>query len=359
MVSKKLSILLLIMGVVIIPGCSVGLITMSNADKRLESLPHRDVSEMPVEITRDKEDPNKANLKLINNSTIELPNPSRMKYESFYFDLIRLVAVTGQLPNGEKYTTFLDTAYSDYVLVNSLVVLENELAIYPLGISNWFPSYMGLCELPSLQMGQAIIKNPPCMYIQQQWEVKLLGLPIWQQKGFLLGLGILKDFSYIEFNNVKKEVEFSATKIFEPDNPDIWDGYPLEIRDRRLMVKIPIDGKTLHLMFDTCGRYGMVARSDIWEQLPPKVRSGKIRDSRFQTGFFGELPCKRTKVKKLAIGNIKVKNAEIIILPEDSLYGGNYISMEFFKNTTVVLDFKNRLLWIKKMPPYNNRVACE
>ncbi len=347
---KLLSIILLLLGLGITHGCSVRLATMSIEDERLRSLPHRDFSEMPLKITTSKEDPNKTTIRPVNNSIIELPNVCRMKYQSFYFNYIGLVAVTGTLPNDKRYTVFLDTGHPGYVITNSLTVLENNLAICPLAESTVHSSYRGFCELPSLQLGQAVITDPPCVYLQQQWEVRLLGLPIWQQRGFLLGLSLLKDFSYIEFDNIKKEVELSVAKAFESDKSELWDSYPLEIKNGRLMVKMPVEGHTFNLMFDSCGRYGMVVGQDFFEKLPLEVSSEKIRDSKFQSGFLGELPCQRTKIKELNIGNVTVNSAEILILPEDSPYveAPISISMKFFKKTIVVLDFKSGLMWIKK-----------
>lgn len=340
----------LLLGLGLASGCSVKLATMSTEDERLRSLPHRDFSEMPLKITKSREDPNRTTISHINKGVISLTDTCRMKYQSFYFDLIGLVAVKVTLPNGKKYTALLDTGLPGYFCANSLTVLENNLTICPFGKSTSHSSYMGFCELPFLELGSAVINDPPCMYLQQQWEVRLLGLPIWQQKGVLLGLGLLKGFSYIEFDNIKKEVELSVIKVFESDKSELWDSYPLEIKNGRLMVKIPVEGQSFHLMFDSCGRYGMVVGSDFWGKLPLKVSSEKIRDSKFQSGFLGELPCQRTKIKKLNIGNVTAKNAEILILPEDSPYMGaaNSISMKFFKKTIVVLDFKNNLMWVKK-----------
>ena len=348
--SKYLFIIFLVTSLVITSGCSIKLARMNREDERLRSLPQRDFNEMPLKITKSKEDPNRFTISLINNSKIQLSRPCRIKYQSFYFDLVGLVAVTGTLPpNGKKYTVFLDSGHPGYVLTNSLTVLENNLAICHLGEVGWFSSDMGFCDLPALQLGQAIITDPPSEYLQQQWEVRLLGLPIWQQRGVLLGLGLLKDFSYIEFDNTKKEVEFSKSKVFKPDKSYLWDTYPFEIKNGRLMVEMPVEGQVFSLMFDTCGRYGMVVGTDFWEKLPLKTSSEKLSNSKFQSGFLGELHCKRTKIKELNIGNMELRNAEILILPKDSPYmaAAISISMKFFRKTVVVLDFKNGLMWVK------------
>lgn len=346
---RYITSLLLIL--VTMSGCSIRLVTKGTEDKRLRSLPHRDLSEMSLNITSSPEDPNSKIISQINNSKIELLNPCRIKYDSLYFDLIGLVAVKGTLPpNDKKYTVLLDTGHPGCAILNSLTILDNDFSICPLGESDVHSSYMGFCELPSLQLGQALITNPPCIYLQQQWEVQIFGLPIWQQRGVLLGLGSLKDFSYITFDNIHKEIELSATEKFIPDKIYRWDHYPFEIKDGQLIVSIPIEGKNCPLMFDTCGRYGLIVAQDFLERLPIKSKPEDIRDSTFQSGFLGQLPCKRTTIKKLNMGSLCIKNAETLILPEDSPYieTAYSISMKFFKKHVVVLDFKSNSMWIKK-----------
>ncbi len=337
---------------IILPGCSVKLVTMGSEDKRLNFLPRRDINEMSLTVTKSDKDPNRVEIWHINNSKIQLSKPCRIRYESFYFDFIDLIAVPGTLPNGKKYTILLDTGHQAYAIINSFTMQENNLPFCPLDEIKEIKSYIGFCELSSIQLGQAVIKNPPCAYFQQQWEVRLVGLPIWQQRGVLLGLGLLKEFSYILFDNVKKEVELSLSETFEPAGREKWDSYKFEIKKNYLIVNLPVEGQNFEMMFDSCGRYGMVLNSNFWETLSPKLNYGKIKDNEFQSGFRGELPCRRTKIKRLHIGNTIAKDAEVLILPEDSPYmdvaHSVSISMKYFKKTVVVLDFKNRLMWIKK-----------
>ena len=326
------------------------MVTTSEMSKELQHARRLAPNRGPVKITESEEEPSRI---VINwgwdKERIDLTEPCRVKYQTFYFDFIDLVVVPGTLPNGKTYSIWLDTGYPGYALTNGLTILENDFAIYPLGKDRATSAYTGICYLPSLQIGQATIINPPCYYLQQQWEVRLLGLPIWQQKGVIVGLGLLKDFRYIAFNNIKKEVEFAPTGPFEPDEPEHWNSHPFEIEKRQLMVDIPVEGHNLSLMFDTCGRYGMVVATDMWEKLPTPVKAAKIKESKFFSGFLGQLPCRRARIKKLKIGNLVVNNAEIIILPEDSPYlsAGKSISMKYFKNNIVVLDFERNLMWVK------------
>jgi len=328
--------------------CSVGLVRTSDPAKELQYARRLDLNDGPVKIAKSEEDPNTITTNWDWDKTrINLTEPSRVKYQTFYFNFLDLIVVPGMLPNGKTYSIWLDTGYPGYALTNGLTILENDLAIYPLGKDPGTSAHTGICYLPSFQIGQVTIINPPCYYLQLQWEVRLLGLPIWQQKGVIVGLGLLKDFRYIVFNNIKKEVEFVPTGPFEPDEPEHWDSYPFEIENGQLMVDIPVDGQDLTLMFDTCGRYGMVVNRDMWEKLPASVRTTESKEIKFFSGFLGQLPCRRARIKKLKIANLTIKKSEILILPEDSPYKANYIGMKYFRDTVVVLDFERNLMWVK------------
>ena len=345
---RMLLALLSALSIVSVTGCSVGLVNTTDPAKELKYARRLDSNEMPVEIIESKEDPKKVAVRY-GECELNLPKPCRVKYQKFYFDFLDLIVVDGLLPNGKKYSVWLDTGLPGYALTNGLTIIENDLAVYPLGKHSWTSSNSGICYLPSLQIGQAIIKNPPCEYLQQHWEVKLLWLPVWKQKGVIVGLGLLQHFGYIVFDNVEEEVILSSEGSFEPNEPVRWDSYPIEIKTGQLFVNMPVAGYNLDLMFDTCGRYGMVFGPEVWEKLPTKAKAAKIKKSKFISGFLGQLPCRRARLKKLKVGNLIVKNAEVLILPADSPYSSaiDSISMKFFKNTAVVLDFKSNLMWIK------------
>ena len=87
----------------------------------------------------------------------------------------------------------------------------------------------------------------------------------------------------------------------------------------------------------------------MWQKISGKFDNVKVRKGKFPMGFFGWLPCKKAKIPKLDIAGFAVKNADVIIQNIDSeTMFESYISMKYFKKTVVVLDFKRKLMWIKK-----------
>ena len=332
-------------------GCSVGIVN-SNSDKFLKNARRIDPNKMKLIVEKD---PNgHVNISVDTSNTkelkIKLTKPCKLKYQNFYFDYLSMTAVSGTLPNGKKYTVFLDTG-SPASFTNDLIISDNDFAILSI-----FPHF-GICYIPYLKIGQAEIENLYPTYLRHHWQVSFLGLPIWRQKGVILGAGVLSKFSYIQFDNMEKEVQFSLNESFEPNNIEDWNNWPFEIENRVPMVNIPIEQKQFRLMFDTCGSYGMTIQPEMWQEISEVITDYKVKNCVFYSGFVGRLNGQKAKVKNLKIANLSVKNAEIIIRAEDdsgragnlTMTGfGSSIGMKYFKNTIVVLDFQKKLIWIKK-----------
>ena len=339
MVRLIIVLALIVFGLFWVSGCSIQLTSLDAVDKRMLELPLMGESKLVRE-------PNSLTVKY--QTRLDLSGSCRLPYQRFYYDFVGMPVVTGTTNSGRSYPVLLDTGADFAVITNSLTVLENEWAILPLGDHEMYPCHVGFCELPRLRLGRAVVKDPPCMYLQQQWELRLLGFPLWRQRGLLAGLGLLKHFSYIQFDNIHREAEFCVREAFCAEYADAWDAYPMTIRDERLYVTIPIAGNETEIGLDTCGRYEMVLLPDMWQSIRERLEYDRIRKSKFQSGFLGELPCSRTCIKTMQMGNVTVKNMEVLILPEDSPYMGGYISLACFRDTVVVLDFKNEQLWIRK-----------
>jgi hypothetical protein len=67
------------------------------------------------------------------------------------------------------------------------------------------------------------------------------------------------------------------------------------------------------------------------------------------TPLSGWLPCRRTTVELLKLGNIPIHGAQIDVTANNNPMGENdfTLGMGFFQETVIVLDFQNELLWIQ------------
>jgi hypothetical protein len=283
-----------------------------------------------------------------------------MNYRKLEYWVGNIVAVDGKLPDGKKYPVYIDSGSAGpEVALNDMIVKENNLEIYAPYKNNeqklssdeerqrW-----GLCFLPSLEIGGLTIQKPSCIYLPYHREFQVIGFPLWQEKNLLLGVSIMSRFKYIYFDNTNMEVKFSHNQSFQPKEPEEWAHYSFSLRkdDGRIMVDIPIANQNCNIYFDTCGA-GTVLKPDLWEKIKNNVTATIPRDSLLLTYCLGGLPSHKTIVKKLDVGNITLNNTEVFILPEDTPYLPKdipgYISCWTFKDTSIVLDFEHKFLWVK------------
>jgi hypothetical protein len=332
-------------------GCSVDLVRPANPAKELAGVCRSDLNDGPIKIERSEDDPNTFIISFID-SAMALSKPCRVDYVDFYFDLTHQIAVRGTMANGKEYPVLVDTGFPGGVLTNDLTVLDSNLCIVPFGKDTFNGWQTGFCHIPLLKIGEITLKNPLAEYIQQHWQFKVLGIPLWRQKGLLIGMAIIRQYGYLLFDNVEREVEFSPSGPFEPENVSEWDSYPIDVNERsnRLNVRLPIQGHDYRLMFDTCGHHGMVALPDLWSVLSDNLGDVKVKESSYYSGFHGKMGGgHKAAVRNLEVANLKVKKADILILPEDNKFTNcSYISMKYFKKTSVALDFQNGLMWVKK-----------
>jgi hypothetical protein len=281
-------------------------------------------------------------------------DPCRIKYHPSC-SRQRWMAVKGTLDTGRSYPVVLDTGASIGLFVNDLHVVENNLAIAPLGHSkNGSPGW-GICRVPALHLGRVLLQDPPCFYREQHTELRLLGIPLARDKAIIAGLGVLRQFSYIAFDSISREVEFSIEKVFKPERPDSWAKYAFVIDEDLagnafLLVTIPIAGHETQVQLDTGSGRGLAISEDLWKTLAEKIGRTTFRKGRDLYPYIGLLPCRRGVVPDLKVGNRVIKDAMISIFPDDSPIVdrcSGLLGMQVFQDTVIVLDFKHNLMWVK------------
>lgn len=267
----------------------------------------------------------------------------------------RWMAVEGKLDTGRSYPLVLDTGASIALFVNDIHVIENNLAIRPLVRSkNGFPGW-GMCLLPALHIGPVSLTDLPCFYREQHMEMKLLGLPLAKDKTMIAGLGTLRQFEYIAFDSINREVEFSTDKAFEPEKPDSWAQYPFVIEEDLggnafLFVTLPIAGLETQVQLDTGSGRGLAITEELWKELAKRVPHVKLTKGRDLYPYIGLLPCRRGVAQKLSVGNRPVAKAMISVFPDDSPVMDRcsaMLGMQYFQDTVIVLDFKRSSIWVK------------
>ena len=294
-------------------------------------------------------------------SRIEQAETCRVRYHRLY-STSRFMVVEGKVGNtGNTYPIVLDTGASQAVFVKDNHVMENNLPIYPMETNKLDLNghHLGLCHLPKLQIGSASLVNQPCFYLEPKAKPELFGLSIAKDNStddsIIVGLPALRQFKYIIFDSVRKEVEFSHGELFEPGESQLWEQYSFSIEEdfhgnTFLFVTILIAGKETELLLDTGSGRGLAISEDLWEGIRERIHDLKLRKKRDLYPYIGSLVCKRGVIPKLQVGDRTVKNAKISIFPNNSPLmeeSEGLLGMQYFQDTVMVLDFERNLMFVK------------
>jgi hypothetical protein len=262
------------------------------------------------------------------------------------------VQVLAKVNDGKIYPLVIDSGATKYLAVTDSLVLDAGLEIYP--IYELGKNIGGLCHLEKLNIGTLTIVHPACEYWLAHYERRVLGQTIWKEQKINLGLGLMKEFSYILIDNVAREVEFAANSSFNPQDSNQWRQYPMatehdEKRYARLVVDIPLAGQTQRIKFDTGAAPGLILTESIWAKISTGLHIRYQEKGQLRTPLSGWLPSKMITVEQLALGNISIKDARIHVTTDDNPFGRNNFTMGigFFGETVIVLDFERSLLWVR------------
>jgi len=279
----------------------------------------------------------------------------RIKYHTSYRRK-RWIVVEGTLGNGRKYPVVLDTGASPLLTVNDIHIVENKLAIHPLGARTANAPNWGICLLPRLHISDVTLINWPCFYREQHTETQVFGLPVARGKAIIAGVPTLRRFSYVAFDNVNEEVELSLKNKFSCRQPDLWSQFPFVIEEdlggnAYLFVNISVAGKQTELQLDTGSGMGLALAEKLWEEIHQGVHRIKLKEAKDLYPYIGWLDCKKGVIRNLNVGGDIVKNAQISVFPDDSPlleHCKGLLGMQYFRDSVVVLDFERSIMWVKK-----------
>jgi len=262
------------------------------------------------------------------------------------------IKVLGQVNNGKSYPVVIDTGVTDCLTVTDSLVRAADLEIYP--VDGLGRNVGGLCHIKKLKLGTLTIAHPACVYWLAHYERRVLGYTTWQEKKINLGLGLLREFSYILIDNVTREVEFAVKNSFNPQDNNQWQQYRMvtehnEKQSSKLIIDIPIAGESRQIELDTGAASGLILTEKIWAEVSVDLRQLHEEQAQLATPLLGLLSCRKITVKELSLGSISINDAQVNIIANDTPYGhDNFVlGMDFFKETAIVLDFKRNTFWIR------------
>jgi hypothetical protein len=267
------------------------------------------------------------------------------------------MVVEGRLGEANKsYTVILDTGASQPIIVKGANVFDRR-QVQPLQTNtvNLNGYNLGSCNLTKLQIGDTAFANWPCVYLEKRMKLAVFGLPAEADDSIIIGVPALSKFKYIAFDSIAKEVEFSRDKAFEPSQPQLWMHYQLHIEEdfhgnMFLFVELPLAGRMTELQLDTGSGNGLAIRQELWGKLQQNIIDVKLKNDKEFYPYIGRLPCKKGMIENLEVGNRTIKNAMISVFANNSPLlseSEGMLGMQYFRDTIMVLDFENKLMWVR------------
>jgi hypothetical protein len=267
------------------------------------------------------------------------------------------VQVPVRIADGRKYSGVMDTGYGGYVLINDAVVRDNDLAVFPWGTDAKTGCAHGLCEIPVVSIGPMTFENPRGWYLQWQWQFRVLGVPLCRERDVLIGLKLMRPFAYIRFDNRRSEVVFSPDDAFEPSDLSEWTCLPFILEEvthdnLKLMVEISMAGVPMRVQFDTgAAKAGLILSEKAWQNVESQLAARGGSQGTVALRQHGWLPCRRFTAPEFKVGHLTLRDKQVFVTPNDSALTfetAGILGLDYFKKTSVVLDFKNNRLWIHR-----------
>jgi len=172
---------------------------------------------------------------------------------------------------------------------------------------------------------------------------------MYRHSGYVLGLLAVQAFSYVEFDNARRRATFGFRTPFAPKDPSRWDAYPMRVENHVLVADVPVAGRRVRLCPDTGGGPVPILNPADWKEIEPHVKVRRQKRSSYPA-WEGFVPAVAYTLEELEVGNQWLRNAVVHVKtgsgPEAA--HASTVGLGTFKHTTVVFDFKNMKLWVKK-----------
>jgi hypothetical protein len=266
-------------------------------------------------------------------------------------------AVRGQL-NGRTYFTVWDTGASPFIMIEDTQINRHKMPVIFFKPDDKSDS-AGLAFAESLQVGPIQYDNAPCVFLKHHAEHRLLGLvPVHRFEWMVLPLDLMAAFGHIEFDQVANEIRLSETEPFRPDDPSQWLALAFEIRQsgmNRLLLQLPVEGIPTTLFLDTGAAYELFLSNELMQRLHqkrPDFLEARTRRTHIYIPYAGGM----INSRKFTAGNVHLADRTFDRIevfyrekdPDPALPFDGIIGINLFRDTVMVLDFKQNLMWVKK-----------
>lgn len=258
------------------------------------------------------------------------------------------------------YPVLFDTGNPFIANISVSHVRENQLPVYPNNPNEWG---FGVAVIPQIQIGTLCLKNVAVDFDFEHSSTCLFGLPwleLKQSKEIGIPLSVIRQFSYIAFDNIENQMEISLADPFAPMSPDQWTSYPFEIRKGYLYLESTLGGLPVTLILDTGCEADLFLDKSCFDKMltnhseSPKIK--KLKKKGFAPHEGGTFSLASYLVSGLVFDRQSYNDVTFVGVVENNRHSrflqknqfDGMIGFPFFKNTVMVLDFEKNLMWVKK-----------
>lgn len=266
-------------------------------------------------------------------------------------------SVTATLTPNTSRNVILDTGCPYMISMKTSDTAKLNFSVYKTMKSDIFGNTCGFCFVPNLTLGSTHILDS--LAFCKETSRKLSSNTQAQEthhNDILLGLAILKDFKFIQFNTLTQEVTFSLHDSFKWNSDDTWKTYDFSIKNKRglaIMTRMKMGNHVQELMFDTGSGVSLIMKERLWREIAGKAPINSLKPvDLWATSHFGKTTARHGRFN-FKIGNNGIYKTDICVVANgiplrdcDGIFGLN-----LFKNANVVIDFEQsclRIQWIKK-----------
>jgi hypothetical protein len=114
-----------------------------------------------------------------------------------------------------------------------------------------------------------------------------------------------------------------------------------------IKVRVPIEGRVFDLAFDSrWGSPGLYIMKNHWQAIAQDLSFKLLGKADGTTWQGAKLPIRTARISKLSVGERTLRDVKVSI--SDDPGGFSIMSLGYFQDTVVVLDYVNHLFWIRK-----------
>jgi hypothetical protein len=216
-----------------------------------------------------------------------------------------------------------------------------------------YPAYLGepvnLAYIHSLGIGSVTIVDFPAVIMTKQWQVRTLGIPIYRDRAWTLGMPILKQMKFLALNNPQKQVTFGYESFTQWPTLN-WHRYEMTFaEDTRPYVSLPVAGVELRLLADTGGGPSLILNQQQWDKIKHDLQILHHAVKDYPT--WGKYRRADTyRVTKLKLGPVILNKPVIWVRHSDESKQtdevGGLIGLGPLAHQVLVWDFEHGCLWI-------------